>query len=79
MGTNGNLFNPQKVKLGITPTLWWNDDFPLMDIGIPFEQCVSEMALALFTDAASATSIQLSPMCWNARSSFAASVSPSPG
>jgi inosose dehydratase len=37
-----------KVSLGITPTLWWNDDFPLIDIGIPFEQCISEMALAGF-------------------------------
>jgi inosose dehydratase len=37
-----------QVKLGITPTLWWNDDFVLIDIGIPFEQCVSEMALAGF-------------------------------
>ncbi|MEU7525121.1 myo-inosose-2 dehydratase [Saccharothrix sp. NPDC042600] len=36
------------VSLGVTPTLWWNDDFPLIDIGIPFEQCVSEMALAGF-------------------------------
>jgi inosose dehydratase len=38
--------DPQKVWLGVTPTLWWNDDFPLIDIGIPFEQCISEMALA---------------------------------
>jgi len=37
-----------KVRVGITPTLWWNDDFVLMDAGIPFEQCVSEMALAGF-------------------------------
>ncbi|MGA5499312.1 myo-inosose-2 dehydratase [Streptomyces cinereoruber] len=37
-----------KVSLGVTPTLWWNDDFPQIDIGIPFEQCVSEMALAGF-------------------------------
>jgi len=37
-----------RVKLGITPTLWWNDDFPLIDIGIPYEQCLSEMALAGF-------------------------------
>ena len=34
--------------LGITPTLWWNDDFLSIDIGIPFGQCVSEMALAGF-------------------------------
>jgi inosose dehydratase len=38
--------SPDKVWLGITPTLWWNDDFPLIDIGITFGQCVSEMALA---------------------------------
>lgn len=37
-----------KVRLGITPTLWWNDDFLSIDIGIPFEQCISEMALAGF-------------------------------
>jgi inosose dehydratase len=40
--------DPDKVPLGITPTLWWNDDFPSLDIGIPFGQCVSEMALAGF-------------------------------
>jgi inosose dehydratase len=34
--------------LGITPTLWWNDDFPFIDIGITFGQCISEMALAGF-------------------------------
>ena len=39
---------PERVRLGVTPTLWWNDDFPLIDIGIPFGQCVSEMALAGF-------------------------------
>lgn len=37
-----------KVRLGITPTLWWNDDFLQIDIGIPFGQCVSEMAYAGF-------------------------------
>jgi len=39
-------FNKDKVFFGITPTSWWNDDFLDIDIGIPFEQCVSEMALA---------------------------------
>ena len=39
---------PEKVRLGVTPTLWWNDDFPPIDIGISFGQCVSEMALAGF-------------------------------
>jgi inosose dehydratase len=38
----------EKVSLGVTPTLWWNDDFPLIDVGIPYEQCLSEMALAGF-------------------------------
>jgi len=38
----------QKVRLGVTPTLWWNDDFASIDIGVTFEQCVSEMALAGF-------------------------------
>jgi inosose dehydratase len=38
--------DPQKVRLGVTPTLWWNDDFPSIDIGVSFEQCISEMALA---------------------------------
>jgi inosose dehydratase len=42
------LFDPEKVPFGITPTLWWNDDFINIDIGIPFGQCVSEMALAGF-------------------------------
>lgn len=41
-------FDPGKVRLGVTPTLWWNDDFPSIDIGIPFEQAISEMALAGF-------------------------------
>jgi inosose dehydratase len=40
--------DPDTVRLGVTPTLWWNDDFPNIDVGIPFEQCVSEMALAGF-------------------------------
>lgn len=38
----------QNVCLGVTPTLWWNDDFPDIDDGITFGQCVSEMALAGF-------------------------------
>jgi len=41
-------FDRKKVWLGITPTLWWNDDFLSIDIGISFGQCVSEMALAGF-------------------------------
>lgn len=46
MNASSVRLDPQKVWLGVTPTLWWNDDFPLMDIGISFEQCISEMALA---------------------------------
>ncbi len=40
------MFDRDKVRLGITPTGWTNDDFPLLGDDIPFEQCVSEMALA---------------------------------
>jgi inosose dehydratase len=48
MAREATMLDPEKVKLGITPTLWWNDDFPLIDAGISFGQCVSEMALAGF-------------------------------
>ncbi len=48
MSDQAPTLDPEKVKLGITPTLWWNDDFPLIDAGITFGQCVSEMALAGF-------------------------------
>lgn len=37
---------PDKVWIGVIPTLWWNDDFINIDIGIPYEQALSEMALA---------------------------------
>jgi inosose dehydratase len=40
------MFNKDKVYLGITPTGWTNDDMPLLGNEIPFEQVVSEMALA---------------------------------
>lgn len=40
------LFAPGQVRFGVTPTLWANDDFLDIDIGIPFGQIVSEMALA---------------------------------
>lgn len=40
------LFPPGQVRFGVTPTLWANDDFLDIDIGIPFGQIVSEMALA---------------------------------
>lgn len=38
----------KKVFLGIMPTLWSNDDMPLLGNEIPFEQCISEIALAGF-------------------------------
>lgn len=46
--TSQTLFPPGSVRFGITPTGWSNDDFPDIDIGIPFGQIVSEMALAGF-------------------------------
>jgi inosose dehydratase len=46
VSTNSVKLDPETVWLGVTPTLWVNDDFPLIDIGIPFGQIVSEMALA---------------------------------
>lgn len=42
------MFDRDKVFLGITPTGWTNDDMPGLGDDIPFEQCVSEMALAGF-------------------------------
>jgi inosose dehydratase len=48
MSDSEYALDPDKVWLGITPTSWWNDDFIDIDIGIPFGQCVSEMALAGF-------------------------------
>jgi inosose dehydratase len=42
------VFDRDKVFLGITPTGWTNDDMPGIGDNIPFEQCVSEMALAGF-------------------------------
>jgi inosose dehydratase len=44
----GERLGPDKVKLGVCCTLWWNDDFPTIDAGISFGQAVSEMALAGF-------------------------------
>jgi inosose dehydratase len=37
-----------KVRLAIAPIAWTNDDLPELGGQIPFEQCVSEMALAGF-------------------------------
>lgn len=43
------MFNKNKVKLGIAPIAWTNDDMPDLGKENTFEQCVSEMALAGFT------------------------------
>lgn len=43
------MLNKENVKLGIAPLTWTNDDLPELGGEIPFEQCVSEMALAGFT------------------------------
>ncbi|MBW5422008.1 myo-inosose-2 dehydratase [Streptomyces sp. BG9H] len=39
---------PDGIHMGITPTCWTNDDFPLIGNDIPMEQCLSEIALAGF-------------------------------
>ena len=39
----------QRIKLGIAPIGWTNDDLPELGGNIPFEQCISEMALAGFS------------------------------
>ncbi len=43
------MLNKNKVKLGIAPIAWTNDDMPDLGKENTFEQCVSEMALAGFT------------------------------
>ena len=42
------MFDKDRVRLGITPTGWTNDDLPTLGDHISFEQCVSEIALAGF-------------------------------
>jgi inosose dehydratase len=42
------MFDRDKIRFAIMPTCWTNDDFPWVGDHIPFEQCVSEMALAGF-------------------------------
>lgn len=42
------MFDRRQVSLGITPTCWTNDDFPMIGADTSFEQCVSEIALAGF-------------------------------
>lgn len=43
------MLNKEKIKLGIAPIAWTNDDMPDLGKENTFEQCVSEMALAGFT------------------------------
>lgn len=43
------MLDKKKVKLGIAPIAWTNDDLPDLGKENTFEQCVSEMALAGFT------------------------------
>lgn len=43
------MFDKNKIKLGIAPIGWTNDDMPALGGENTFEQCVSEMALAGFT------------------------------
>lgn len=42
------MFSVDKVKLGIAPIAWTNDDMPELGKENSFEQCISEMALAGF-------------------------------
>jgi inosose dehydratase len=44
----GRVFNADKVKLGIAPIGWCNDDLPDLGAENTFEQTISEMALAGF-------------------------------
>lgn len=43
------MLDKNKVKLGIAPIAWTNDDLPDLGKENTFEQCISEMALAGFT------------------------------
>ncbi len=43
------MLDKTKVKLGIAPIAWTNDDMPELGAENTFEQCVSEMALAGYT------------------------------
>ncbi|MEV3972849.1 myo-inosose-2 dehydratase [Streptomyces sp. NPDC050698] len=48
MSRPDTAIRPEGIHLGITPTCWTNDDFPLIGHDIPMEQCLSEIALAGF-------------------------------
>jgi inosose dehydratase len=40
------MLNKEKIKLGIAPIAWTNDDLPELGKDNTFEQCISEMALS---------------------------------
>lgn len=46
---NKSILDSKRVRLGIAPIAWTNDDMPNLGAENTFEQCVSEMALAGFT------------------------------
>lgn len=43
------MMDKEKVKLGIAPVVWTNDDMTELGSENTFEQCISEMALAGFS------------------------------
>ena len=49
MSDKKKLFDTKKVRLGIAPIGWCNDDMPELGAENTFKQTVSEMALAGFT------------------------------
>ena len=49
MAAKTGHLKPQAIRLAIAPIGWTNDDLPELGGEIPFEQCVSEMALAGFS------------------------------
>lgn len=57
------MFDKNKVKLGIAPIAWTNDDLPDLGKENTFEQCVSEMALAGYTVRRWETNIHGIPRC----------------
>lgn len=42
------MFDPTKIKLGIAPIGWTNDDLPELGGDISFERCIKEMEIAGF-------------------------------
>lgn len=42
------MWDPDKIKVGIAPIGWTNDDLPELGGDIPFQQCISEMHAAGF-------------------------------